>query len=179
MSEIHRELAALGDSLQLETDDATSVRRYRVDRPDFQAQLVVDQSEAGERIRDMAVAIRQEDGDWQLMEFLPESVSEKSPSAESRLMPLPGGAKLEASRLDADGNPLLELVSTETTAQDLIQLWQNAGWTVRAANLGREGNFSYLCARGESVVYAWTADDAQRIENLMLVLAPEDATGVR
>jgi len=48
-------------------------------------------------------------------------------------------------------------------------MWKEDGWEVRPSGLMGSDAFSFLCARGPDVVYAWSADPAESLKNLMLV----------
>ena len=67
----------------------------------------------------------------------------------------------------------MEFVSLHSDADTLVSSWKTAGWEVRPSGLGNPGSFSYLCARGDEVVYAWSADSPDALENLMLVRTPD------
>jgi hypothetical protein len=50
-----------------------------------------------------------------------------------------------------------------------------AGWEVRESGLAEPGEFSYLAVRGDERIYAWSADPAGAMRNLMLVRTPDVA----
>ena len=78
-------------------------------------------------------------------------------------------------RFADDGQLLLELISLESSSDSLIADWKDAGWEVRPSGIGDGHSFSYLCARGNDVIYAWSANSSEALQNLMLVRSPTDA----
>jgi hypothetical protein len=95
------------------------------------------------------------------------------------LLPLPAGAARVGGRFADDGHALLELITLSSTANQLIATWNAAGWEIRPAGFGAAAEFRYLCARGDQVIYAWSADEPGALQNLMLVRAPSNADTVR
>ncbi len=120
------------------------------------------------------VAYPQNDREWQEFEFTPNSTTAASSARSAHLLPLPQDAVQSGARYADDGCPLLEMITTHTTADTLLANWKNAGWDVHPSGLGINTGFSYLCARGDNVVYAWSADPSDSLQHLMLVHTPTD-----
>jgi hypothetical protein len=170
------DLVDLITTMQIQPVERAGDEVYRVDRPDFQAELIT--RKVGEQLKTVAFAVAYpQSGDkWQLYVFTPkQTVAAGSQSAASHLLPLPAGASRSGGRFDDDGRVLLELISLDSTATQLLADWKDAGWEVRPSGLTDPADFSYLCARGEEVVYAWSADPAGSLKNLMLVHTPATA----
>jgi hypothetical protein len=69
----------------------------------------------------------------------------------------------------------MELITLDATGSDLLASWKAAGWEIRHSGFADSAEFSYLCARGDEVVYAWSAEEPAAIQNLMLVRTPAPA----
>jgi hypothetical protein len=91
------------------------------------------------------------------------------------LLPLPAGARCDGGRFADDGAALLELISLNSTSEQLFSAWRKAGWEIRPSGYGGPNDFSYLCGRGNEVIYAWSADPPSALQNLMLVRTPSHA----
>ena len=148
---------------------------YRLDRQDVKVQLVVRR--VAERSKTVAFAVAYPaNGDaWQFYEFTPRPTAAKPDSTAAHLLPLPADARRSGGRFDDDGQTLLEFIELDSTAERLIAAWKDAGWEVRPSGLMGPAAFSYLCARGDEVVYAWSADPPDSLRNLMLVHTPTPA----
>jgi hypothetical protein len=121
----------------------------------------------------MAAAFPQNAERWQYFELIPRRSTAASPVAtKPQLLPLPLGARRDGGRFADDGRPLLELVSLDSNAEELFSLWKTAGWEVHPSGAGSRDDFSFLCARGNDVIYAWSADPRSSLQNLMLVRTP-------
>ncbi len=96
-----------------------------------------------------AVAIRDAE-QWQLTMFKPQ------PPLSDHLLPLPAEARTICARRN-DANALqMELIDTSQTAEQLLARWRSAGWDIRHTPWGDDQSFSYLCVRGDQVVYTWS-----------------------
>ena len=89
-------------------------------------------------------------------------------------MPLPAGTVRVGGRFAEDGHALLELITLNATAAEVLSTWKAAGWEVRPISSATVDDFRYLCVRGDNVVYAWSADEPSSIQNLMLVRTPNN-----
>jgi hypothetical protein len=151
------------------------VQIYRLDRPTLKAVLLLRKIEDRTKAVFGAVAFPHNDREWQEFEFVPSSTSAAHGPRTTHLLPLPTGAIQSGARFAGDGRPLLEMITTQTTADALLTNWKEAGWEIRPSRLGAVTGFSYLCARGNEVVYAWSADANDSLQHLMLVRSPSDA----
>jgi hypothetical protein len=120
------------------------------------------------------IAYSQNGHEWQSFELFPRSVSTNRAEA-THLLPMPAGALQSGARTAADGSLLLEMITTKSSAESLLNDWKRAGWVVRPTTPGGNSNFSYLCARENEVVYAFSADGRDSLENLILTRSPGDA----
>jgi hypothetical protein len=168
-----RELLELVASLKLKPIDHGGTRVYCVEEPGLKAQVTLCMVAGQPKVATVGVAIPHGDDQWQLFELRPRTGTTTTVSG-GFLLPLPSNARRSGARQTDDGRPLLELVSLRTTADELVSHWKKAGWEVRASDFGNGRDFSFLCARGDEVVYAWSADPHDELRNLMLVDA---ATG--
>lgn len=146
---------------------------YELKRPTFKARLVLRDVGGKMKPLAMAAAIPTQGGQWQLFELTPRGLSDLKKDENDHLLPLPEGAVRVGGRHDDNGQLLLEFVTLKSPGDALIQAWRNAGWEVRQSGVDVPGGFSYLCARGNDVVYAWSANSADALENLMLVRTPD------
>lgn len=96
-----------------------------------------------------AFAIR-EDQQWQLTMLKPQW------HESDHLLPLPADARTICTRRNEAGQLQLELVSTAQSSERLLTQWGSDGWDIRHTSWGSADSFSYLCARGDEVVYAWS-----------------------
>lgn len=163
-------------ALRIQPTEQAGNQVYRVERPDLKA-ILVGRTVAGQpKTVAVAVAYPQAGDQWQLFEFTPnqETAADANPAA-AHLLPLPATARRASGRFADDGRLLLEFVSLDSTTQKLLADWKAAGWEVRPSGLADPGAFSYLCAHGDEMIYAWSDDPADAVKNLMLVRAPAAA----
>ena len=178
LPDVGKDLVDLAESFQIEPIERDGNQVYRLDRSGLKAQLTARNVGGSMKIVALAAAYPHTGTQWQMMEFTPRALSGKSVNRQPGPLPLPAGAERIGGRFADDGRPLLELISLDSTADELFATWKNSGWEVRSTGLGGPGGFSYLCARGDAVVYAWSADPRESLRNLMLVRTPNDsATG--
>ena len=113
---------------------------------------------------------------WQLTILKPQ------PPLDDHLLPLPVDtmtadvltAETQATcvRRGEDGELQMELISTTLSDEQLLAHWRRCGWEVRHTSWGAADSFSYLCARGDEVVYAWSDGTLGR-RTLMLTTATD------
>jgi len=169
------ELLELIQSLPLQPVELSGCQLYAISRSGLKAQLLLRKVEGSTKVLTCAGGFAQDNQHWQMFELAPRAASIHSAEHESHLLPLPAGAVRRGGRFADDGRLLLELISLGTDSDSLITAWRGAGWEVRPSGLGVEGGFSYLCARGNDVIYAWSADPSESLQSLMLVRSPTDA----
>jgi hypothetical protein len=170
-TDIGADLVEFAELLQLQPTQNGDNKVYRLDRPNLKGQLIVRGVAGKTKAVALAAAYPQNQSEWLLLEMKPQSASANSNAQRTTLLPLPPNARFRGGRFANDGQPLLELVSLETTADELISAWRAAGWEVRHSGMGEPDDSSYLCARGQSVIYAWSADGRDSLQNLLLVRA--------
>jgi hypothetical protein len=173
--DVSSRLLDLIDTLRLQPVEHSGCQLFRIDRPDFYGQLLVRIVEGRTKAVAFACAYPQVGRRWQIFELTPRAASPTTTAKEAHLLPLPAGAVRRGGRFADDGRLLLELISLEGNADSLIAEWKDAGWEVRPSGFGDGNGFSYLCARGNDVVYAWSANSNESLRNLMLVRTPTDA----
>jgi hypothetical protein len=164
--------------LDLEPVERDGNQIYRLDRRDLKAVLVVREFADHRPSVAAAFACRQARGAWELFELSPHSSASGALSAANDLLPLPTSATRNGGRFADGGQLLMELVTLDDrahSAKELLASWHAAGWDVRPSGLAAAGSFSYLCRRGGEVVYAWSADSHDALQNLMLVRTPAPA----
>lgn len=163
------ELFDLVELLDLQPVEQDGNQVYRIDRRNLKGLLVVRKVGEASKAIAIAGAYPLESGRWQLVELTPRRSGKANDTATEHLLPLPAGAKRSGGRFGADGQLLLELVSLESNADALTSSWKEAGWEVRASGLGGRDAFSFLCARGDEVIYVWSASPRDALDSLMLV----------
>jgi hypothetical protein len=149
------------------------VEIYRLERPNLKAAVVLRKIENRAKAIGGVVAFSQNNRDWQSFEVFPRAKTTNG-AVSTHLLPLPVGAVQSGARTAADGQLLLEMITTKSSAESLLTAWKQAGWEVRPATLGNNASFSYLCARGNEIVYAWSADAGDSLEHLILTRSPSD-----
>jgi hypothetical protein len=170
------ELLDLISTLQIRPVERSGDEVYLLERRDFKAELITRKVAEQSKTVAFAVAYPQSGDMWQLYVFTPkQTTAADSNSAASHLLPLPEDARRSGGRFAPDGRVLLELLSLDSTAGKLLADWKDAGWEVRSSGLADPADFSYLCARGDDTVYAWSADPPKALKNLMLVRTPTAA----
>jgi hypothetical protein len=174
LPDVSPELVELAEHLQLRPVELGGNQVYRLERSDMIAQMVVRIVDGRPKTVALAAAFRA-GSEWQFFELAPSAATPDYTASDEHLLPLPVGAQRDGGRFADNGRPLLELISLESTSAELVAAWQDAGWEVRPSGLGEPGGFSYLCARGDRVVYAWSADPPTALRTLMLVDTPEAA----
>ena len=172
LPDLNEELVELATGLKIRPVERGGNQIYALDRSDLKARLVVRMVAGRPKVIALAAAYPQSDNQWQLLECTPRGSTGNSDAAAPHLVPLPEGAERNGGRFADDGRLLLELISLHSNADALLSTWRNAGWEVRPSGMGGPDDFSYLCARGDEVVYAWSADPHDALENLMLVRTP-------
>jgi hypothetical protein len=166
------ELVELAQGLGAKATDGLGNRVFQLDRPNLKARLIVRNVAGKDKVVAMAAALPHSAERWQYFELNPRGSAAASPVALPQLLPLPPGARRDGGRFADDGRPLLELVSLDSNAEELFSLWKAAGWEVHPSGAGSPDDFSFLCARGDDVIYAWSADPRSSLQNLMLVRTP-------
>ncbi len=149
-------------------------RIYRLGQPDLKAELITRDVGGRERAVAAACAYPQTDERWQLFELMPINASHKTTPQLDHLLPLPANAVRRAGRFADDGRLLLEMITLNSNSDDVLKAWQSAGWEVHASGVGDPGAFSFFCARGNDVIYAWSANRPETLKTLMLVRSPTD-----
>ncbi len=172
LPDVDDELAELMDRFHVQPVERNGNKIYSLDRPDLKAQLVVRNVGGRDKTIGFGVAYSQADGSWQLVAFTPRASTASHEAAAPHLLPLPAEARRSGGRFGDDGRLLMELVELRSGADAILSTWKNAGWDVRPSGMGGPEDFSYLCARGDEVVYAWSADPPGALEDLMLVRTP-------
>jgi len=174
LPDVSQELLELAEILKLRPIDHAGMQTYRVDQPGLKAQFTLCIASGRPKLAALAVAVAHSEEQWQLVEVRRRTRTSGVVSGDF-LLPLPSHALRCGARQTNEGRVLLELVSLNTTADELLSNWKNAGWEVRESDFGNGNDFSFLCARGERVVYAWSADPHDSLRSLMLVDAAASA----
>jgi hypothetical protein len=169
LPDMDNQLVELIDKYQIKPVQRDGNQIYSFDQPDLKAQLVARTVAGREKAVGFAVAYPQADGHWQLVEFMPPTLSASRVASAPHLLPLPAEARRTGGRFDDDGRLLLELISLHSKADAIVSSWKEAGWEIRPSSMGDPDQFSYLCACGDEVVYAWSVDPLDAIQHLMLV----------
>jgi hypothetical protein len=174
LPDISADLIQYAELLQMQPTEQNGNKIYRLHRPNLKGQLVFHNQASQTQAVSLAAAYPQSDSEWQLLVLSPRSASNNTATKQVTLLPLPSGARFRGGRFANDGQPLLELVSLEATADELISTWRSAGWEVHPSGMGGPNDFSFLCVRGRIVVYAWSADGRQSLQSLLLVRTESD-----
>lgn len=153
-------LIALADLSLVKPKQIGECDVYLLNRGKTRAQVVVK----NEELVSLAIAAPTANNAWRLFEL----TSQSGESNSSHLLPLPAVAQRSAGRYSDNGQLVMELISLEASRSDLLSTWRQAGWKIRPAGVGRPETFSYLCARGGEVVYAYSADESAELSGLVL-----------
>lgn len=172
LPDVGPELLEAAATLQLRPQERGGYQLYCLDRSDLKAQFVARNVGGRAKAVVAAVAFPQNDQQWQWYELIPRSATPTSEHQADHLLPLPADAVRSGARFADDGRLLLELVTVNSNADSLLGAWKNAGWEVRPSGLSSVPGFSFLCGRGNDIMYAWSADPEDAIHNLMLVRSP-------
>lgn len=148
---------------------------YRLDRKSMKFQLVTREVNGRSKTVACAMAYPHDEQNWQLYKFTPRDAAETAGDGETHLLPLPSGARRTSGRFGDDGRALMEFITLDAAGSELLASWKQAGWEVRPSGFADPAEFSYLCARGDEVIYAWSAEEPAAIQNLMLVRTPAGA----
>jgi hypothetical protein len=175
LPDVSPELVETIESLQIKPTVRGDNLLYRYERGNLMAQMAVRVVDGKEKVVALAAAVRDGDDGWQFFEFTPGAATQEFTASEQHLLPLPPGARRDGGRFADDGQPLLELISIHSNFDELRCVWQNAGWEVVPSGLGGPNDFSYLCVRGDEVVYAWSANPPSELRDLMLVRTTNSA----
>ena len=151
---------------------------YKLDRPEIKGQLVTREAAGRAKIVSMTAATPSENEAWLFYELTPRAAAAKATNPVDHLLPVPANAKREGGKYGANGEPLLELISLDTNADDLLSAWRAAGWDMHETGLGDANAFSYLAARGNDTIYVWSSDAKDSLHNLMLVRNPDSGDTV-
>jgi hypothetical protein len=171
LPDLSPEIVDLARKLRIRPVSHGENQLYRLERPEIKVQLVVRPVAGQPKAVAMIAAMKQPTGEWQLFEFAPRTASAAKTQSTPHLLPLPASARRTGGRFADDGQLLLELANVDSDADLLISLWNDAGWTVRPTQFAGPEDFSYLCVRGDSVVYAWSAGAHGSLQHLMLTRA--------
>jgi hypothetical protein len=167
------ELTEVAQGLGAKATDKLGNRVFLLDRANLKARLIVRTVAGKDKVVAMAAALPHSAERWQYFELIPRGSAAANPVAtKPQLLPLPPGARRDGGRFADDGRTLLELVTLDSNADELLSLWKTAGWEVRPGGAGSPDDFSFLCVRGDDVIYVWSADRRSSLQNLMLVRTP-------
>ncbi len=142
------QLVALAKSNGATQTNCTAGTAWEIDTPAFRLCLITSKSNTPLLV---AAAIAFPGGDrWQLTKLTPERCQ------NDQLLPLPVDAQTCCTRRSDSGELQMELVTTSMTGEYLLRLWRQNGWRVDPSPWSTSESFSYLCTRGEDVIYAWS-----------------------
>jgi hypothetical protein len=175
LPEADPELIELISAMNIQPVERAGDLVYRIDRRDMRAALIIRKSGDLSKTVACAMAYPASGSTWQLYVFTPKQATGDSKSAAPHLLPLPAEVRRSGGRFADDGRVLLELISLDSTTEKLLADWKAAGWEIRPSGIANPSDFSVLCARGNEVVYAWSADPHDSLKNLMLVRTPATA----
>lgn len=171
---LNQDLLELIHSTHLQPVERNGCQVYQLSNTNLKCQMVVRVVEQQPRVVSFAGGYALDERQWQSFELIPTDISSRTGTAAEHLLPLPTDAVRRGGRFSRDGQLLLELVALKSTAESLVGTWQHAGWEVRPSGLAVGNSFSYLCRRGNEVIYAWSADTSASLETIMLVRSPTE-----
>lgn len=169
------EILEVLEALQISSTRHADYQLYAANRDDLKARLITREIQGSLKAAALLVAYPNHDGQWQLLDFRPAAEAPRTRASAQFLLPLPGEPRRTGGRYADNGEALLELVSLDSNGAEIIAHWVSRGWQARPSGIGDPDAFSYLCAKGDVVIYAWSADDPADLRNLMLVRAPSDS----
>jgi len=172
LPDVSDQFLTLAANLEITPIDQAGNKIYKLDRPEFQGQLVSREVAGHAKIISVAAATLAENDEWMCYELSPRATFRTSSPVVEHLLPVPAAAKHEGGKFGVKGELLLELISLDTNANDLVNTWRAAGWELHETGLGDGTAFNYLVVRGNETIYAWSADAKDSLHNLMLVRNP-------
>lgn len=172
LPEVSDQCLTLAANLQITPVDHAGNKVYKLNRPEIKGQLVTREVAGRAKIISLAAATPGQNEKWLFYELSPRGTVSKSTQPAEHLLPLPANAKREGGKYGDSGETLLELISLDSNADDLLGSWRAAGWDIHETGLGDGTAFSYLASRGNYTIYVWSADAKDSLHNLMLVRNP-------
>ena len=164
-------LVAIAQSNGATRSDCPAGVCWTFDHSNLRLRLVTSDSDNPALIA-AAVAIRAA-GQWQLTMLQPRQ------QRSDHLLPLPADASTICTRRTESGQLQMELVSTTGSSEHLLSQWEAGGWEIRQTPWGTADSFSYVCARGDLVVYAWSDSTADSRTIMLTASAGVVASGHR
>ena len=172
LPDVSDQFLTVAANLQITPVEHAGNKLYKLDRPEIKGQLVTRDVAGRAKIVSMTAATPGENDEWLFYELTPRQATARSNKPVDHLLPLPANAKRGGGKYGLDGEVLLELISLDTNANDLLGSWHIAGWDIHETGLGDGTAFSYLVVRGNDTIYVWSADAKDSLHNLMLVRNP-------
>lgn len=138
------ELAASSGATRVDSESGTL---WSHENRDIKVRLLT--SEASPPMLIGAVVAMRDGDQWQLVSLSPKQ------NQTTHLLAMPTDATTTCTRRSPAGDLQMELITTSEPNERLIRRWVDDGWEVQHTPWGDAESFSYLCARGEEVIYAW------------------------
>jgi hypothetical protein len=172
LPDVSDQFITLAANMQILPVEHAGNKVYKLDRPELKGQLVTRDVAGRSKVISITAAAPSENDEWLFYELSPREATTKPTKPVEHLLPVPANAKREGGKFGADGDVLLELISLDTNANDLLSSWRTAGCDIHETGLGDGTAFSYLVTRGNDTIYVWSADAKDSLHNLMLVRNP-------
>lgn len=149
------DLVALAEVNEAERTIVGSTAIWVLEKPAVRLRLVTSLTEPPMLVG--AMVATKHGNEWEAIDLQPKGEA----SADCHLLPMPADAKTQCARTTEDGELVMQLVQTSRTSADVLDNWKQSGWDVRQTAWGSNDSFSFLCVKGDDLIYAWSPGDAE------------------
>lgn len=113
-------------------DEASPCCRYTMENDAFCAVFFTVEQSSQERLLHLVLGFRSEETTWSVLHLVNHRNS--TIKTETSIVPMPDMKSLICSRLDDEGEHLLEIHQTTASLHELSQFWEIEGWNVTMNN---------------------------------------------
>ena len=143
----------------------------------IRARLFTTVQEDGEHILIGRAAMRVSAGKSILIESQLDSQtrSNRPVNPQNDLLPLPQNAQRLLSRSDINKQLLFQLVSVNTTQNQLEKQWRAKGWTLQPSANTSDHSFEIICHRHATTIYVWAHQISESSNEFNLMIFKSEA----
>lgn len=158
------EFIRIAESVGIKPVESSNKLVWIYDEADLQIRLVTSRNKTP-LLTSAAVATRY-GARWELMVLKPRA------TVDAHLLPLSAETQSLCRRRDEAGRLQFELLTTSDADHQLLDRWRSAGWEIQHTPWGSATSFSYLCARGDQAIYAWSPATTDKRKLILSVTNP-------